>query len=272
MDAGKQELLIRGICYDEKSSFLRGAARAPAQIRQALHSGSMNAYSEDLKDLGALWRSDIGDFEPGAYFDIVSLTRRHLEQGVKIFTLGGDHSITYPILKAYREKYPVLDILQIDAHPDLYHDYEGDPYSHACPFARIMEEGLAVRLVQVGIRTLNPHQLEQADRFGVEVHTMATYSPEEPLRFANPVYISLDLDALDPAHAPGVSHREPGGLTTRQVISLIQRLEGEVVGADLVEYNPTQDLGGTTAMVAAKLMKEVLSRITQSFDRNSAGS
>ena len=82
----------------------------------------------------------------------------------------------------------------------------------------------------------------------------------QPLRFSNPVYISLDMDALDPAFAPGVSHREPGGLSTRQVISLLQNLEGEVVGADLVEYNPSQDPGGVTAFVGAKLMKELLSR------------
>jgi agmatinase len=261
MNAGKKDVLIRGICYDEKSSFLRGAAGAPALIRQALHSGSMNAYTEDLKNLEESDSDDIGDFEPEAYFDIASLTRQHLEQGRKLFTLGGDHSITYPILKAYQEKYPVLDILQIDAHPDLYQDYEGDPYSHACPFARIMEEGLGARLVQVGIRTLNPHQRDQARRFGVEMHTMASYDPGATLRFTNPVYISLDLDALDPAHAPGVSHREAGGLTPREVISLIQRLEGQVVGADLVEYNPVQDLGNTTAFVAAKLMKELLGRM-----------
>ncbi len=254
-------MLIRGICYDEKSSFLRGAAGAPTLIRQALHSGSMNAFSEDLHDLGDLDSWDLGDFRPGGYFDITSLTRQHLEHGRKLFTLGGDHSITYPILKAYQEQYPALDILQIDAHPDLYQEYEGDPHSHACPFARIMEDRLAVRLVQVGIRTLNPHQQEQARRFGVEMHPMAGFDPEAPLRFSNPVYISLDLDALDPAHAPGVSHREPGGLTTRQVISLLQRLEGEVVGADLVEYNPVQDLGETTAFVAAKLMKELLAKM-----------
>ena len=96
MNAGKKDLLIRGICYDEKSSYLRGAARAPALIRQALHSGSMNTFTEDLKDLGALDSCDLGDFDPDGYFDIASLTRQHLEQGRKLFTLGGDHSITYP--------------------------------------------------------------------------------------------------------------------------------------------------------------------------------
>lgn len=261
MSADTRDILIRGICFDEKSSFLRGAARAPALIRKALHSGAMNLFSEGLTDLGRLGEWDLGDFEPAGYFDITTLTRQHLARSRKLFTLGGDHSITYPILRAYREKFPALDILHIDAHPDLYQRYEGDPYSHACPFARIMEDRLADRLVQVGIRTLNPHQQEQALRFGVEVHTMAGLDLAMPLRFANPVYISLDLDALDPAYAPGVSHREPGGLTARDVISMLQRLEGEVVGADLVEYNPDQDQGDTTAYLAAKLMKELLARM-----------
>ncbi len=261
MSTDGRDVLLRGICYDEKSSFLRGPAGAPALIRKALHSGSMNLFSEGLIDLGSLSEWDLGDFEPAGYFDIATLTQQHLAQGRKLLTLGGDHSITYPILKAYRETYPVLDILHIDAHADLYDSYEGDPYSHACPFARIMEEGLAGRLVQVGIRTLNPHQKEQAQRFGVEVHTMDGFDGSKALRFTNPVYISLDLDGLDPAFAPGVSHREPGGLTTRQVITLLQRLEGEVIGADLVEYNPLQDLGETTAYVAAKLVKELLARM-----------
>lgn len=261
MGISEPNALIRGICYDEKSSFLRGPAQGPARIRQALHSGSMNLYSEGLSDLGNLPQCDLGDFEPAGYFDIATLTQKHLARSPKLLTLGGDHSITYPILKAYREKYPALDILHIDAHADLYQEYGGDPYSHACPFARIMEDGLADRLVQVGIRTLNAHQQVQAKRFGVELHTMDRFDPAMPLIFTNPVYISLDLDALDPAFAPGVSHREPGGLTTRQVLSMIRRLEGEVVGADLVEYNPAQDLGDTTAYVAAKLVKELLARL-----------
>ena len=239
------------------SSYMRGPARAPAKIREALYSGSMNLCSENGVDLTGLL-GDYGDFQIGDYFEIESLTGQQLEKGQKLFTLGGDHSITYPILRALHKKYPVLDVLQIDAHPDLYDQYEGNPYSHACPFARALEEGLVGRLVQVGIRTLNDHQQEQVGNFGVEMHTMKDWPLEEPLKFSNPVYISLDMDALDPAFAPGVSHREPGGLSTREVISLIQNLEGEVVGADLVEYNPDQDMGGITAFTGAKLMKELL--------------
>ncbi len=255
------KIRIRGICYDSGSSFLTGPAGAPACIREPLRSGMMNMYSESLKDLGDWETFDEGDFEIGAYPDIESLTKEHLSKGDRLLTLGGDHSITYPIIKAYAGKYPELDILQIDAHPDLYQDYEGDPYSHACPFARIMEDGLAKRLVQVGIRTLNPHQKEQAERFDVEMYTMNTGLPELPLRFANPVYVSLDMDAIDPAFAPGVSHRESGGLSPREVIKIIQGIEGEVVGVDLVEYNPNRDLEGITAELGAKLFKELLALV-----------
>ncbi|MEJ2583879.1 MAG: agmatinase family protein [Robiginitalea sp.] len=255
-----ERIQVQGICYDAGSSFMKGPASAPGKIREALYSGSMNLFAENGTDLSDRL-ADQGDFQVAEYFEIEALTLKHLDKGLKLFTLGGDHSITFPILRALHQKYPVLDVLQIDAHPDLYEQYDGNLYSHACPFARILEEGLAGRLVQVGIRTLNKHQKEQADRFGVEMYPMGDLPFVKPLRFSNPVYISLDMDALDPAFAPGVSHREPGGLSTRQVISMIQDLKGEVVGADLVEYNPVQDFGGNTASVGAKLMKELLSRL-----------
>ena len=121
-----------------------------------------------------------------------------------------------------------------DAHSDLYDEFEGDKFSHACPFARIMESGLAARLVQVGIRTMNPHQAAQAKRFEVEVHEMRNLDLGNMPRFENPLYLTLDLDGIDPAFAPGVSHHEPGGLSSREVISLIQNLDANIVGADIV--------------------------------------
>jgi arginase family enzyme len=151
-----------------------------------------------------------------------------------------------------------LNILHLDAHPDLYDELDGNRRSHACPFARIMEEKLATRLVQVGIRTMNPHQRQQAERFNVEVIDMRHWQPGIPLEFDGPVYLSLDLDVLDPAFAPGVSHHEPGGLSTREVIHLIHSLKAPLVGADIVEYNPQRDPVGMTAMTAAKLLKEVV--------------
>jgi len=201
---------------------------------------------------------DKGDFEISEYFDIEEITKSHLGSGNKMLTLGGDHSITFPLIKAYNRLYPKLDILHIDAHSDLYDEYDGDKYSHACPFARIMENGFAVRLVQVGIRATNTHQREQAKKFGVEVHEMKDLDLSRISKFSNPLYISLDLDGIDPAYAPGVSHHEPGGLSARKVINLIQNVEAEVVGADIVEYNPERDFQDMTAYLAAKMRKEIL--------------
>lgn len=252
---------IQGIKFDEKSSFQRGPRLAPPLIREAFYCPSANMSAENGLPIEASRLDDKGDFTIGDYFEIERITRKHLEDGTKLLTLGGDHSITFPIIKAHHKHYPKLDILQIDAHSDLYDEFEGDRYSHACPFARIMENGFAARLVQVGVRTLNPHQKEQAERFGVEIHPMKGLNLQAIRTFKNPLYISLDLDGIDPAFAPGVSHHEPGGLSSRQVIELIQNLDAEIVGADIVEYNPDRDFKGMTAYLAAKLMKELLSKM-----------
>jgi arginase family enzyme len=127
-----------------------------------------------------------------------------------------------------------------------------------------MEEGLVERLVQVGIRTANGHQRAQVERFGVEMIEMRDWRDDWSINFDTPVYISFDLDGLDPAFAPGVSHREPGGLSTRQALNVIHRVSAPVVGADLVEFNPRMDVGGVTAMVCAKLLKEMAAKILES--------
>jgi agmatinase len=172
-------------------------------------------------------------------------------------SLGGDHSVTVPIVKVLAVAHGPLEILHFDAHPDLYDDFRGNRRSHASPFARIMEAGLARRLVQVGIRTLNRHQREQAARFGVEIIPMSDFSLGAVPRLHAPFYVSIDLDGFDPAFAPGVSHPEPGGLTVREVLAVIARQSATLVGADIVELNPDRDVNGLTAVLAAKLVKEL---------------
>jgi len=254
--------ILIGLPYDASSSFLRGAAAAPPAIRAALHSAAGNGWSERTGVvLGPDGLEDAGDLS----LTDSAATRLTIEQHVRLVAasgrppilLGGDHSVTYPILRAIGPLYPRLTVLHIDAHADLYDEFEGDRYSHACPFARIMEEGLAHHLVQVGIRTLTGDQAAQAARFGVEMIDMRSWSDGARPAIAGPVYVSLDLDGLDPAFAPGVSHREPGGLSVREVLGILAAINGPIVGADIVEYNPAQDVSGLTAHVAAKFVKEL---------------
>ena len=239
---------------------------APTRIRKELLSPATNLFTENRIDLGQ--RSDwyiLNDVSlpdsQTAFARIEHVMSDLLTRGLRVITLGGDHSITYPIIRAFAKEYEKLSILQLDAHPDLYDELEGNPYSHACPFARIMEEKLASRLVQVGIRTMTDHQRKQAERFEVEVLEMSDVGLLRELTFEGSVYVSLDMDCLDPAFAPGVSHYEPGGLSTREVLTLIQGLKGNLVGADIVEFNPDRDPLGITGAVAAKFLKEILGRM-----------
>jgi agmatinase len=254
-------IALLGLPYDASSSFLRGPAEAPPLIRRALASDHTNGWSESGVDVrGGGWLIDAGDAEIGAddpRGDVERAVRRVLDAGDRPLSLGGDHSVTHPILRAIRARHPRLTILHLDAHADLYDALDGDRHSHACPFARIMEERLADRLVQVGVRTLNAHQRTQAERFGVEIIDMRAWSAGVRPRVDGPLYVSLDVDVLDPAFAPAVSHWEPGGLAVRELLGVLQSIDAELVGADVVEYNPRRDATGLTAEVCAKLVREL---------------
>jgi arginase len=256
---------LLGIPFDGQSSYLRGAGEAPGKIREALACEASNSWTELGVDLGVAGvYGDAGDLaftEKDAFAAIESGVGALIAAGKRPVSLGGDHSITFPVVKAVAARHRELTIFHFDAHPDLYDEFEGNRLSHACPFARIMEAGLAKRLVQVGIRTMNRHQREQAARFGVEVVEMCGLPAYERLRAAGPVYITFDMDVLDPAFAPGISHREPGGMTVREAIAHLHALQGEIMGADVVEFNPVRDLGGVTATVAAKIVREILGRM-----------
>jgi arginase len=249
-----------GVPYDASSSFLRGAAAAPPLVRQAITSPAGNTFSERGADLSTL--ADAGDLRLSGD---AATVRGDIQAGIdaildnrhRPIALGGDHSITYAIMRAVAKYHRGVTILHIDAHADLYDEYEGDRYSHACPFARIMEEQLCGRLVQVGIRTLTPHQREQITRFGVDTIEMQHFAAGARPAVHGPVYVSIDLDGLDPAYAPGVSHREAGGLSVRDVLAMIHALKGPIVAADVVEFNPAQDIGGLTASAAAKIVREI---------------
>ena len=262
-------LSILCIPFDENSSFLKGSAKAPQKIIEAFYSDSSNAYSENGFNCRNTEKIKILDnlelpYGKLAIEKIRTTVKEELEKSNHVLSIGGDHSITFPIIEAFSAKYDSLNILHFDAHPDLYDDFDNNPFSHASPFARIMENNLVKRLVQIGIRTLNDHQIDQVNRFGVEVIEMKDFDSDLVLQFTGPVYISLDLDGLDPAYAPGVSHPEPGGLSTRNIINIIHSLKGLVIGGDIVEYNPDKDINDITATTGAKLMKELIGKIMKS--------
>jgi arginase len=260
-------IAIIGIPFDEKSCYLRGASKGPQAVRAASTGKAINSWTEFGANLDEeIILRDLGDIDvSGDFFEVFSRIEDNilkiLEKKAVPVVIGGDHSISYPVVKAFARKFKPLDILHFDAHPDLYEEMYGDRYSHACPFARIMEEGLAQNLVQVGIRAATGQQRATASEHGVRMIEMKDIKGSLALKFSNPLYISFDLDALDPAFAPGVAHHEAGGLSTRQALDILQALDARIVGLDVVEVNPERDISGITAAAAVKIIKEVLGGI-----------
>ncbi len=263
---GSEDILpsvaLIGAPTDIHSSFLRGPAGAPPLIAEALYSAHGNAASESGIELGIDVIISVLDNLPLTETPqdddlIAAAVDAAARLGVLPLIIGGDHSISLPAVAALAKIHGPLNILHFDAHPDLYDDFEGDPRSHASPFARIMEGGYCNRLVQVGIRTMNGHCRAQVWRFGVEVIEMRAFAIEHVPVLPGPLYLSIDIDAFDPASAPGVSHPEPGGLTVREVLAVLDRQTAPLAGADVVEYNPVRDPTGITAILAAKLVREL---------------
>jgi len=258
------DIAIIGIPFDEKSCYLKGASKGPRAIREASTGKAINPWTElgvNLEEETVL--VDLGDIDvTGDFKDVFSRIEERifeiLEREAIPIVLGGDHSISLPVVRAFSRKFRPLDILHFDAHPDLYEELYGDRYSHACPFARIMEEGLAQNLVQVGVRTATGEQRAKALKHGVRIIEMKDVKENLTLDFSNPLYISFDMDALDPAYAPGVSHHESGGLSTRQAINVIHALNARIVGLDVVEE---RDITGITVAAAVKIIKEVAGTI-----------
>lgn len=260
---------IIGAPHDANSSFLRGPSQAPDAIRRVMHNGASNLTSETGFDLGAPGQlRDLGNVvledTAAGVMGVSEAISDALENRLRPLMLGGDHAVTWPAVRAVHAVHGPVDILHFDAHADLYPDFDDNRYSHASPFARILEEGLCGRLVQLGIRTLNTTQREVIDRYGVETHEWRGPEPlPAALTFERPLYISIDIDALDPAFAPGVSHHEPGGMSTGDIIEVLHRLDAEVVAADVVEYNPSRDWQDMTAMVCVKFVKELAALLAQ---------
>jgi agmatinase len=255
-----------GICDDTQSSFLHGPADAPECIRRAYDGRCYNATTESGLDLTASV-SDLGDLKPRASWnesteDYRARVEEILREGETPFIAGGDHAVTVPVVEAFEALGRPIHVIQVDAHPDLYPDFEGNPDSHACTGARLLEMPHVASLTQLGIRTMNPEQRAQVERYGARITVLEARELEGGLPAMShvpldaDVYLTVDMDGLDPAFAPGVSHPVPGGLSARQVLGLFHRGHWTLVGMDVVEVNPSRDFQYQTSILAARLLHE----------------
>ncbi|MGH9815957.1 MAG: agmatinase [Candidatus Acidiferrales bacterium] len=261
-------LVFGGLACDSQSSFRRGCAAAPAHIRKSYSADCYNSTTEsgvDLKsrvaDLGDL--RDVGNWKKTAA-RYESLSRSLFAAGKAPFFAGGDHAVTIPVARALAALGQPVHVVQLDAHPDLYPEFEGDPESHACVAARLLEMEHIASVTQMGIRTMNAIQEESARRFGERLRIVPAREIENeipaPAHISGDalVYLTLDLDVFDPAFAPGVSHPVPGGLSPRVVLDFLQRAAWKLVGMDVVELNPRLDHRDRTAVLAGRLLHEAM--------------
>jgi agmatinase len=266
-------IALLGVPWDGGASFERGAAAGPTAIRGRLWSAAGNGYAESGRDvLAAVIDCGDAEFPPdeAAALAAIQVAAEQAAEHGPVLALGGDHSVSLPLLRAAATRHGPLHVLHVDAHPDLYPELEGRRYSNASPFARAFEEGLLGSLTQLGIRADSPPQREMARRWNVAQYGPDAVSAFDPATLTGPLYVSIDIDGFDPAFAPGVSHPEAGGLLPREVLAVLRRLPCAWVGADVVEVVPARDAAGITAVLAAKLVKELI-EAQQRFADGDAG-
>lgn len=261
-------LVFAGLADDSQSSFRRGAARGPAAVRLAYDGDCYGSTSESGIDLaGKIF--DAGDLPSLADWSATARSFRDFaaaqwRAGKIPFFAGGDHAVTVPVAEALAVLARPVHIIQLDAHPDLYPVYEGSSTSHACVAARLLEMPHVASVTQYAIRTENAVQADFARRHSGRLRQFHARSLGISLDYPShiphgaPVYITLDLDAFDPAFAPGVSHPVPGGLSPRQVLNFLQFAPWSLVGMDVVELNPDADIAHRTALLAARCLHEAM--------------
>ncbi len=254
-----------GLPYDGTTSFRPGTRFGPASIREA--SWGLETYSPLWhRELGEdITYHDAGDLEfpmgnrEETLARIYRATKEVLASGKKWFGIGGEHLVTYPTIQAMVEQYPDLAILHFDAHADLRQDYLGEPLSHATVLRRCVELIDPAHFVQVGIRSGTREEFTWMKETGCWFTDIAN-APIAREKLANrPVFLTLDLDVLDPSILPGTGTPEPGGLTFKDLQAWLKTFEGlNFVGADVVELSPHYDASGVSTVVGAKAVREVL--------------
>jgi len=278
-----------GVPFDLGTSNRSGARFGPRGIRN--ESAMIRPYNmwTRISPFDSLQIADIGDVAINTFnlLKSVDIIEQAYDQivahGAAPFTLGGDHTIVLPILRALAKKHGPVGVVHIDAHADVNDVMFGEKIAHGTPFRRLVEEKLVEpgRVVQIGLRTTGyaaddfdwPRQqgfrVVQAEECWHKSLTPLMEEVREQLGDKGPVYISFDIDGLDPAYAPGTGTLEPGGLTSAQAFEIVRGCRGlNIIGGDMVEVSPAYDHGGITATLAANLLYEMLCALPGAVQRN----
>jgi agmatinase len=273
------DVAVVGVPFDSSVSYRPGARFGPAHIRQS--SRLLRPYNPamDVLPFAAQQVVDAGDIAVNpfdiqdAIAEIDRAATELTEPGTKLLTLGGDHTITLPLMRTMHRRHGPLAVLHFDAHLDTWDTYFGEPYTHGTPFRRASEEGLLDRnhCLHIGIRgpLYGAQDLPESGDLGfqtihcTELETLGVADVVERMRTRlgdRPVYVSVDIDVLDPAHAPGTGTPEAGGMTSRELLGMLRGLAGlDVVSADIVEVAPAYDHAEITGIAAAHVAYELLS-------------
>ncbi|MBP7652351.1 agmatinase [Candidatus Dependentiae bacterium] len=260
---------ILGLPYDCTSSFRPGSRFAPNAIRTV--SNSIETYSPALKkDLEDIYYTDFGDV-PIIFGDaeknleiIKKYHKEIIDKNIKVVGIGGEHLVTYPLVKNLIKKNPQkkITVLQFDAHLDLRDDYLGNKMSHATVMNLLLNEPSVEKIIQIGIRSGTREEFEKQNR---EPKIQELFSPETLKNYLDEfclnssIYLTIDIDVLDPSIIPGTGTPEAGGLTYKEMLEYLKIIDKyKICGADLVELSPQYDLSGNSNVAAAKLLREIL--------------
>ncbi|GAA4578619.1 agmatinase [Planotetraspora phitsanulokensis] len=285
------DVALLGVPFDSGVSYRPGARFGPGHIRQSsrlLRPFDPALRAEPFAEQQVVDAGDVvcNPFDIKAALESIDLAVSDLlSRGTKVVALGGDHTIALATLRAHARRHGPLAVLHFDAHLDTWETYFGEPYTHGTPFRRAAEEGLLDerRCAHVGIRgpLYSSVDLDQDEGLGFQVFTADDVEDRGAADVARgvrdrleggPVYVSVDIDVLDPAHAPGTGTPEVGGLSSRELLVILRRLAGlEIVGADVVEVSPSYDHAEITGIAAANVAYTLLSLLAVSSRPDSGG-
>ncbi|MEH7095938.1 agmatinase [Neobacillus vireti] len=263
------QVVLYGMPMDWTVSYRPGSRFGPARIREV--SIGLEEYSFYLdRELEEVKYFDAGDIplpfgNAQRSLDMIEeFVDQILEAGKFPLGMGGEHLVSWPVMKAMYKKYPDLAIIHFDAHTDLREEYEGEPLSHSTPIRKIAEHIGPKNVYSFGIRSGMKEELQWAKENGMHISKFEVLEPLKeilPTLAGRPVYVTIDIDVLDPAHAPGTGTVDAGGITSKELLASIHaiaRSEVNVVGGDLVEVAPIYDPSEQTANTASKLIREMI--------------